>query len=104
MLNGVTQLVITKIDVMDKFDTVSIGTHYSIDGEKTNALPYDLCDKDITPIYEEHAGWKTDLTSTTAYEELPLTAKSYVYRLEELLEVPISIVSTGPNRKQLIHK
>ena len=104
MLNGVTQLVITKIDVMDKFETLNIGTHYSIDGEKTNALPYDLCDKDITPIYEEHAGWKTDLTSTTAYEELPLTAKSYVYRLEELLEVPISIVSTGPNRKQLIHK
>jgi len=104
MLNGVTQLVITKIDVMDKFETLSIGTHYLINGEKTNALPYDLCDQEITPIYEEHAGWQKDLTTTTVYEELPLTAKSYIYRLEELLEVPISIVSTGPNRKQLIYK
>jgi len=104
MLNGVTQLVITKIDVMDKFETLSIGTHYSIDGEKTNALPFDLCDQEITPIYEEHAGWQKDLTTTTDYVDLPLTAKSYIYRLEELLEVPISIVSTGPNRKQLIHK
>jgi len=104
MLNGVTQLVITKIDVMDKFETLSIGTHYSIDGEKTNALPYDLCDQEITPIYEEHAGWQKDLTTTTDYVDLPLTAKSYIYRLEELLEVPISIVSTGPNRKQLIYK
>ena len=104
MLNGVTQLAITKIDVLDKFDALQIGSHYLVNKEKTNALPYDLCDANIQPIYEEHAGWQQDLTATEEYDDLPLTAKSYLYRLEELLEVPITMVSTGPNRTQLVYK
>lgn len=104
MLNGVTQLVVTKIDILDKFESLQIGSQYQVNGQTTNELPFDLCDESITPVYEEHAGWQQDLTATTAFTDLPLTAKSYVHRLETLLEVPISIVSTGPNRKQLIRR
>ncbi len=104
MLNGVTQLVITKIDILDKFESLQIGAQYQVNGATTNELPFDLCDQSITPVYEEHTGWQQDLTKTTSFDDLPLTAKSYVHRLETLLEVPISIVSTGPNRKQLIIK
>lgn len=104
MLNGVTQLVVTKIDILDKFESLQVGAQYQVNGEATNDLPFDLCDHAITPIYEEHTGWQQDLTATTSFADLPTTAKNYVHRLESLLEVPISIVSTGPNRKQLIFK
>ncbi len=104
MLNGVTQIVITKIDVLDKFDTLQVGTAYEVNGEKTSALPYDLCGYEVKAVYEAQAGWKTDLTQVQSYEDLPDNAKSYIQHLEQLLEVPISIVSVGPNRKQLVYK
>ena len=104
MLNGVTQIVITKIDVLDKFETLQVGTAYEVNGETTNALPYDLCGFDVKAVYEAHPGWQTDLTQSQSYDDLPTNAKNYVQHLEQLLAVPISIVSVGPNRKQLVYK
>jgi len=104
MLNGVTQLVITKIDVLDKFETLQVGTAYEINDKKTNTLPYDLCGYKVNPVFEGHPGWQEDLTKVQSYDELPYNAKSYVQYLEQLLEVPISIVSVGPGRKQLVFK
>ena len=104
MLNGVTQLAITKIDVLDKMKALKIGAAYQFDGQQTEDLPYDLCAYNIQPVYQSHAGWQEDLTQITAYEDLPLNAKSYIHKLENLLETPITIVSTGPGREQLVFR
>ena len=104
MLNGVTQIALTKIDVLDKLETLDLCTAYAFDGQESEDLPYDLCGYEIKPVYQSHSGWKTDLTTTTSFENLPENAKTYIDRLENLLETPISMVSTGPQRKQLIFK
>ncbi len=104
MLNGVTQLAITKIDVLDKLTTLKMGTAYQLEGQQTEDLPYDLCGYDIQPVYELHPGWQKDLTQVIAYENLPLNAKNYIHKLEVLLETPITLISTGPGRKQLVFR
>lgn len=104
MLNGVTQIALTKIDVLDKLETLDLCTAYIFDGEESEDLPYDLCSYEITPVYKSHDGWKTNLTQATDFDTLPINAKTYINRLEDLLETPITMVSTGPERKQLIFK
>ncbi len=104
MLNGVTQLVVTKIDVLNIFDTIKMATAYQYDGDTTDQLPYDLCNYDIEPVYEIFPGWQQSLEKAADYDELPATAKAYLETLEELLSVPITMVSTGPERNQLIMK
>ncbi len=104
MLNGVTQLVITKIDVLNEFDTIEAATAYRYDDALTDQLPYDLCNYDIEPIYESFSGWKQSLETALSYEELPLAAQSYLSTLETKLGVPITMVSTGPERRQLLIK
>jgi len=102
MINGVTQIVLTKLDVMDHFEEVKIGSRYSIDGKETGELPYDLTTKEITPIYTPFKGWYTDMAGANDYDQLPDLAKDYIAKLEELLEMPIKYISTGPERKSLI--
>lgn len=104
MLNGVTQLVITKIDIFNNFESVEAATHYEIDGETTNELPYDLCDLDIKPVFKKYKGWQKSLEGITKYDGLPETAKAYVGVLEEHLETPITMISTGPEREKLIFR
>ena len=104
MLNGVTQIALTKIDILDKLDKLSLCTAYNLDGQESEDLPYDLCSYEIAPVYKSHDGWKTDLTAAKSYESLPDNAKTYIDRLEGLLDTPITMVSTGPQRKQLIFK
>ena len=104
MLNGVTQIVITKIDVLDKLEALDLCTAYSFDGQESEDLPYDLCSYDIKPVYQTHQGWKTDLTEIKSFEGLPTNAQTYIDRLEALLETPITMISTGPERRQLIFK
>lgn len=104
MLNGVTQLAITKIDVLDKVDRLEVCTAYQFDGQTSENLPYDLCGYTIDPMYHSYKGWKTDLTSVTSFDLLPDNAQFYIASLEQLLETPITMISTGPNRKQLIFK
>jgi len=104
MLNGVTQIALTKIDILDKLEELALCTAYNLDGQESEDLPYDLCSYEIAPIYKNHAGWKMDLTEAKSYESLPVNAKTYIDRLEGLLDTPITMVSTGPQRKQLIFK
>ena len=101
MINGVTQLCITKIDILNNFDEISAATQYNVDGELTDLPPYDLCAEGIEPVYKTYDGWQTDLENANTFEELPANAKAFLNTLETLLEVPITLVSKGPLRKEL---
>lgn len=102
MINGVTQIVLTKLDVLNTFDEVNVGTAYSINGSETDELPYDICDEEITPIYKSYPGWNDELEGVSTVKGLPTTANQYVKELEKHLETRISIVSVGPERSQLL--
>ena len=101
MINGVTQLIMMKSDVMDTFETISACVAYKIDGEELTQFPYDLNDG-AEPVYIEFAGWKTDMTKMQSEDEFPEEFNAYLSFLEEELEVPIKIVSVGPDRAQTI--
>ncbi len=101
MLNGVTQLIMTKTDVLDTFETIKIATAYSINGELTDRFPYDM-EADIKPIYTEMSGWKTDLTSVRTKDLFPKELNDYIRFLEKELKVPVKYVSVGPDREQII--
>lgn len=103
-LNSLTELAITKLDVLDTFDTVKICVGYDIDGVRTDKLPYHQSEvHHAVPIYEELPGWKTDLTAATEPRHLPAEAKAYLRVIEEQVGVPIALVSTGPGRNQFLH-
>ena len=102
MINGVTELSMMKADVLGNFDTIRVCTHYLINGEKTDRFPYDLTDVELVPVYEDLRGWKADLTGLSSYDDAPDALKEYVSFLEAQLEVPISVVSVGPDRKQTL--
>ena len=102
MLNGVTQLVIAKIDVLNSLETIRVATHYAIDGERTRQIPYDLCHENYTPVYQDAAGWQQSLADIATIEDLPQAALAYVELLERELGVPVTMVGTGPERKALL--
>lgn len=105
MINGVTQLFMMKADVLSVFEEIKICTHYILpSGEKTDRFPYELINQEIEPVYKTMPGWKVDLDDMTTYEELPAELKDYIAYLEAELNVPINIVSVGPDRKQTIHR
>ncbi|WP_128547670.1 adenylosuccinate synthase [Larkinella soli] len=105
MINGVTQLIMMKVDVLNIFDTIRICTHYELpDGTLTEQLPYDLCDTAVKPVYKEFKGWKTGLADFHTYEEVPAELAAYIDFLEEALGLPISFISTGPDREAIIHR
>ncbi len=101
MINGVTQLIMMKSDVMDGFDTIKACVAYKIDGVETEQFPFDLNDG-AEPVYVEMPGWKTDMTKMQSEDEFPEEFNAYLSFLEEELEVPIKIVSVGPDRAQTI--
>lgn len=102
MVNGVTELSMMKSDVLDTFDSIYACTHYIINGEKVDFFPFDIIDSEVTPVYEEIKGWNSDLTKLSSYADAPAELKSYVEYLEQKLEVPITVVSVGPDRKQTL--
>jgi len=102
MLNGVTQIVLTKLDVLDEFETIKVSEEYVVDGKKTKNLPYDLNMEGIVPEFTEIEGWNTSLDAVETYDNLPSVAKAYVDQLQEMLETKISMVSTGPERRKLL--
>ena len=103
MINGVTQLIMTKADVLNVFEEIKICTAYKLrNGEVTDQFPYDLCEEDITPVYETLKGWNTATIDITKESQFPLPLKNYIDFLEEKLSTPISIISLGPNRSQTI--
>ena len=102
MLNGVTQLTITKLDVLNIFSNLKAAHAYQVEGNTTDKLPYDICDAEIEPVYTDYAGWNQSLEGITTHDGLPDTAKSFLKALEMELGVPITMVSTGPERSKLI--
>ena len=103
-INGVTQLMMMKGDVLSGFETIKICTAYKTDTGVMDYLPYDIATQDIVPIYEELPGWNEDLTQMNKSSEFPENFKNYIRYLEEALETPIKIVSVGPDRKQTIFR
>ncbi len=102
-LNGISGLCITKLDVLDGLDTVRVAVGYKVRGERRDILPVGaealaICE----PIYEEHAGWKESTYGVKSFDALPANAQSYLRRLEQLVDAPIAIISTGPDRAETI--
>lgn len=103
MINGVTELSMMKADVLSIFEKIKVCTHYIINGEKVDYFPFDVDGIDLTPVYEEIEGWNCDLTKLTDYASAPDALKNYVAYLEQKLEVPITVVSVGPDRNQTLN-
>ena len=101
MVNGVTELIMMKSDVLDGFDTIKACVAYKLkDGSVTTDFPYEI--DDVEPVYKEFKGWKTDMTQFTSEDQFPQEFKDYVAFLEEFLETRIGIISIGPDREQTI--
>jgi adenylosuccinate synthase len=103
-VNGVTQLYMMKGDVLSGFETLKVCTAYEYKGETINHFPYNIEPENVTPIFVEKKGWKADLTGLTSYDELPQEFKDYMAFIEKELEVPIKVISVGPDRTQTIQK
>ena len=103
MINGVTELSMMKADVLDNFETIRACTHYMIDGKRYDYFPYDVNDVEVVPVYEEIKGWNCDTTKLTSMDDAPTELKDYVHYLEQKLEVPITVVSVGPDRTQTLN-
>ncbi len=101
MLNGVTQVIITKMDVLDTFETIQVAKSYHYDNMESNELPFDIVDKKIDPVYQSYEGWYESLDNVRSFQDLPTKAKDYVKHLEQLLKTRISMISTGPEREKL---
>ncbi len=103
MINGVTQLFMMKADVLNAFETIKVCTSYQLaDGTETDMFPYELTDQKITPLYKELPGWNCSLDGIQDFEQLPKALKGYIDFLEAELDVPVNIVSTGPDRTETI--
>ena len=103
MIDGVTELIMMKADVLDDFDTIDVCTKYKINGQLTEDFPYEL-DGNEEPIYESLPGWKKPLTGVTSEKNFPAELNSYIKYIESKLNVPIRIVSVGPDRSQTIER
>lgn len=107
LVGGLSEVALTKLDVLDDFDEIKVAIQYKnkITGEIINHYPTSVYEhKNYEAIYETHKGWKTDISKCKTYDELPLNAKKYLSRLEELLGIKISIISVGPDREQTIFR
>ena len=103
-INGVTKLIMMKGDVLSGFKKIKICTAYQVDGVEIDYFPFDINSNKVKPIYKELLGWDDDLTRIKNFSDLPKNFKSYISFLENMLKVPIEIVSVGPDRKQTIFK
>jgi len=101
-VNGVTDLIMMKGDVLSGIDKIKVCTKYNYNGEVVDYMPFSIMDENIEPIYEEIDGWEEDITQAKSYNDLPLNFKNYVAFLEDKLNLKIKIVSVGPDRKQTI--
>ncbi len=104
MIDGVTQLCITKIDVMNDFENIRACTEYICEGKKTDRFPFDVHKTPVQPVYQSFNGWMQNLNQFHSFDELPQTLSDYISFLEKTLEIPVTILSTGPEREALILK
>ncbi len=103
-INGITQLIMMKGDVLSGFETLKVCTSYNYKGDIIKHLPYNIEAENVTPVYTEFKGWKEDLTKMDDASQLPKEFMVYVEFLEQELNIPISVISVGPDRKQTISR
>lgn len=104
MVNGVTQIVMTKADILNDFETIEACTEYKVDNQLSRNIPFDMCGVTIEPVYQKIAGWQTDLRAFSQYSELPSSFTGYLKFVEGYLGVEVSMISTGPEREKLVFK
>ncbi len=104
MINGVTQIAMTKADILNDFEVIEACTDYKMNGKTSQEIPYDLCDTVIEPVYHKLCGWKTDLRKFSNYDDLPETFLGYLSFVEEYLGTEVTMISTGPERERLVFK
>ena len=102
MINGVTQIVMTKADVLDTFESLSVCEAYRIKGEEKAMVPYQMMKTDIVPVYSSFPGWKKDISGITSYKDIPAEMKNYISHINDFLGVNVTYVSNGPGRDQII--
>lgn len=101
--NGADSLAIMKLDILDELDEIKICVGYKLDGKRIHSFPVALEElARVTPIYEAHHGWKTSTREARVYKDLPSRAKEYLRRIEELLNLPVSLISIGPERERTL--
>lgn len=101
MITGTTHIAITKLDVLNMFETISVAEKYAIGSGETDQLPYDITEGIKSVVHSHHAGWMQDI-SADSYDQLPDAVKKYIRFLEQQLDLPVTYISTGPGREQLI--
>ena len=104
MLNGVNELMMMKADVLNPFDEIKIAVKYKVNGKETEEIPYDETGVEIEPVYQTFKGWGSELSPDGKYENLPEELKNYVSFIEAQLNVPVKIISVGPDRDQTIRR
>ncbi len=102
MINGVTQLVMTKADILDGLNELKVCNGYKINGEEKNFVPFQMNRVDIEPQYKTFEGWKTDITAISDYRSMPEAMNTYIEYLNNLIKVPVKYISNGPGREQII--
>ena len=102
MINGVTQIIMTKADILDELEELNVCNSYKVNGKEENYVPFQMNKVNIEPVYKNFEGWKTDITNIASYEALPLKMKNYIDYLNNFLKVPVKYISNGPGRDQII--
>ncbi|MGB4845994.1 MAG: adenylosuccinate synthase [Ferruginibacter sp.] len=102
MINGVTQIIMTKADILDSLEELKVCNGYTVNGEEKNYVPFQMNKVDIEPVYKSFTGWQKDITEIRDFSALPAEMKSYISYLNEFLGVPVKYISNGPGRDQLV--
>ena len=102
MINGVTQIIMTKADILDELDELKVCHSYKINGKEIGYVPFQMNKVDIEPVYKTFAGWKKDISAITEFDAMPAEMKTYINYLNEFLGVPVKYISNGPGRDQLV--
>ena len=101
-INGVTKLMMMKSDVLSGFKSIKVCTSYEYKAKEIRHMPYDISDSSLKPIYEEFEGWDDDITRINDFDKLPVNLKKYISYIEKVLNIPITVISVGPDRLQTI--
>jgi len=104
LINGVTDLIMMKGDVLSGFESLKVCTHYNYRGGKIDFMPYDLVHEEVTPVYDHLKGWNSDLTGIQNEKDFPPQLSEYIAYIEDNTKVPVSIISVGPDRTQTIER
>jgi adenylosuccinate synthase len=102
MINGVTQIIMTKADILDELPELKVCNAYSINGKQVNEVPFQMTKVHIEPVYQSFEGWQTNISGIKNYEGLPQKMKDYVQYLNQFLKVPVKYISNGPGRDQIL--